>query len=65
LNHIVFLANLIMSRFHAGLELEKQDTGALSPRMGAIGLSTSQFPQIVDMIPLSVFEAAPAAAITA
>lgn len=65
LNHIVFLANLIMSRFHSGLELEKQDTGALSPRMGAIGLSTNQFAQIVDLIPLSVFEAAPESALTA
>jgi putative nucleotidyltransferase with HDIG domain len=65
LNHIVYLANLIMSRFHAGLELEKQDTGALAPRLGAIGLSTSQFSHIVDMIPLSVFEAAPESAITA
>jgi len=64
LNHIVFLANLIMSRFHAGLELEKQDTGALAPRLGAIGLSTSQLSQIVDMIPLSVFDAAPESAIT-
>jgi len=65
LDHIVFLANLIMSRFHAGLELEKQDTGALAPRLRAIGLSTGELPRIVDMIPLSVFEAAPAAAITA
>jgi hypothetical protein len=54
-----------MSRFHAGLELEKQDTGALAPRLRAIGLSTGELPRIVDMIPLSVFEAAPAAAITA
>jgi putative nucleotidyltransferase with HDIG domain len=65
LKHIVFLANLIMSRFHAGLELEKQDTGALAPRLEAIGLSVRQFPQIVDMIPLRVFEAEPASAITA
>ena len=65
LDHIVFLANLIMSRFHAGLELEKQDNGALAPRLRAIGLSTGELPRIVDMIPLSVFEAAPAAAITA
>jgi putative nucleotidyltransferase with HDIG domain len=65
LNHIVFLANLIMSKFHAGLELEKQDTGDLAPRLEAIGLSVGQFPQIVDMIPLAVFEAEPASAITA
>jgi len=64
LNHIVFVANLIMSRFHAGLELETQDTGALASRLRAIGLSVNQFPQIVDMIPLSVWEAAPVSAIS-
>jgi putative nucleotidyltransferase with HDIG domain len=64
LKHIVFVANLIMSRFHAGLELEQQGTGALASRLKAIGLSVSQFPQIVDMIPLSVFEAAPESAIS-
>lgn len=64
LNHIVFLANLIMSRFHTGLELEKQEIGALVPRLAAIGLSETQFPQIVDMIPLNVFKAYPEAAIS-
>ena len=63
LNHIVFLANLIMSRFHSGLELEKQAIGALAPRLSAIGLSEAQFPQIVDMIPLNVFKASPQVAI--
>ncbi len=63
LNHIVFLANLIMSRFHAGLELERQAVGALAPRLAAIGLSEAQFPQIVDMIPLNVFNASPELAI--
>ncbi len=65
LNHIVFLANLIMSRFHAGLELEKPDTGELAPRLRAIGLTAGQLARIVDMIPLNVFEAAPVSAITA
>lgn len=63
LAHIVFVANVIMSGFHAGLEMEKQDTGALASRLKVIGLSAKQFPQIVDMIPLSVFEAAPESAI--
>jgi putative nucleotidyltransferase with HDIG domain len=65
LNHTVFVANLIMSRFHAGLELEKQDARALAPSLKALGLSVDQFAPIVDMVPLSVFEAAPESAISA
>jgi putative nucleotidyltransferase with HDIG domain len=64
LNHIVAVANLIMSWFHAGLELETQDPGALAPSLKAIGLSVGQFAPIVDMIPLSVFEPAPESAIS-
>ncbi|MGE5258429.1 MAG: HDOD domain-containing protein, partial [Hyphomicrobiales bacterium] len=51
LTHIICVANRIMSRFHAGLQIEKQDTGALASRLKAIGLSVNQFAQIVDMIP--------------
>jgi putative nucleotidyltransferase with HDIG domain len=64
LNHIVYVANLIMSRFHAGLELDRQDTGALASRLKAIGLLVNQLPQIVDAIPLSVFEPTPESAIS-
>jgi putative nucleotidyltransferase with HDIG domain len=61
---LVFLANLIMSQFHAGLEIERQDTRSLAPRLAAIGLAASQLSQIVDMIPMDVFEGSPAAAIS-
>jgi HD-like signal output (HDOD) protein len=64
LDGLIFLANLIMSRFHAGLEIERQGTHSLAPRLAAIGLSASQLPQIVDMIPMDVFEASPVAAIS-
>ena len=65
LAHIVFLANFLMSSFRAGLEVEKLDAGLLASRLAAIGLAVDQFPQIVDMIPVNVLEAAPAAAIAA
>ena len=65
LNHLVFLSDLIMSRFHAGLELEKQNAPALAPQLQVLGLSTHQLPHIVDMIPMSVFEADPQSAISA
>ena len=64
LNHVVFLANLIMARFHSGLELESQDGGRLAPRLDAIGLTLERLPAIIDSIPLAVFEPAPAAALT-
>jgi len=64
LNCLVFLADLIMSWFNAGLELEKQNACALAPQLEVLGLSTNQFPHIVDMVPLSVFEAAPQSAIS-
>jgi hypothetical protein len=54
-----------MSCFRAGLQVEKLDAGLLASRLAAIGLAVDQFPQIVDMIPVTVFEAAPTAAIAA
>jgi putative nucleotidyltransferase with HDIG domain len=64
LNSLIFLANLLMSQFHAGLEIERQGTQALAPRLAAIGLSADQLLSIVDMIPMGVFEASPLAAIS-
>jgi putative nucleotidyltransferase with HDIG domain len=64
LDHLVFLANLIMARFHCGLELEAQGGGRLAPRLEAIGLAIDRLPAIIDSIPLTVFEPAPAAALT-
>jgi HD-like signal output (HDOD) protein len=57
--HIVHLADLLMSRFHSGLELERLDTEALAARLQAVGLSISDFPAIVDHIPIKVLESSP------
>jgi putative nucleotidyltransferase with HDIG domain len=57
--HIVYLADLLMSRFHTGLELERLNTDALAARLETIGLSISGFPALVDLIPLKVLEASP------
>ncbi len=59
LAHTVYLADLLMSRFHAGLELDRLDTAALSARLAVLGLSIERFPDIVDLIPLRVFESSP------
>ena len=57
--HTVYLADLIMSRFNTGLELERLGTATLSARLEAIGLSAERFPAIVDLIPVGVFESSP------
>ncbi len=55
LTHIVYLAELLMSRFHTGLELERSDTGNLDKRLETIGLSAKDFISIVDRIPAEIF----------
>jgi putative nucleotidyltransferase with HDIG domain len=62
--HIVYLADLLMSRFHAGLELERLNTDTLETRLEAIGLSISAFPALVDHIPLKALESSPEFALT-
>lgn len=57
--HIVYLADLLMSRFHAGLEVERLNTDALATRLETLGLSIRKFPEIVEMIPLKVLETLP------
>ncbi|MCG6533740.1 MAG: HDOD domain-containing protein [Syntrophales bacterium LBB04] len=55
LNHIVYLADLIMSRFHSGLEIESLDTTNLESRMNLLGLPVASFSDLLDRIPINVF----------
>ena len=64
LTHIVYLADLLMSRFHSGLELERLSTATLSSRLRTIGYSIEKFSHIVDLIPAGVFKSAPELALT-
>ncbi len=50
LTHVVYLADLIMSRFMVGQELEKLDTDALASRLRRIGSTTEQFPLLIERI---------------
>lgn len=59
LTYIVSLADFLMSRFVVGLELESNVTSNIASQLEAIGLSTSQLPDIVDLIPKSLFEVSP------
>ena len=64
LKHIVYLADLLMSRFHTGLELDRLSTEALSARLRTIGFSIEKFSHIVDLIPAGVFKPEPELALT-
>lgn len=55
---IVYLADLLMSRFLSGLEIERLDTRTLSQHLEALGLKISDFADLVDAIPSAVFETA-------
>ena len=58
LTTIVYLADLLMSRFHPGLELERMGTDHLTDQMAKLDLSPGQFCDLVDLIPGKVFEPA-------
>lgn len=53
LTHVVYIADLLMSRFHTGLELECLNTNKFISRFERTGLSISQFQEVVDLIPLN------------
>jgi putative nucleotidyltransferase with HDIG domain len=52
---IVFLADLLMSRFHAGLEIERIQDGYLNRHLDMLGLNHDALRSIVDAIPHWVF----------
>ncbi len=58
LTTIIYLADLLMSRFHSGLELERMGTDKLADHLSRLNLSTGQFNHLVDLIPGKVFEPA-------
>ncbi len=57
--HIIYLADLVMSRFHLGLEVERLNTDQLPQRLDTLGLSIQSFQDIVDMIPVKALEPSP------
>jgi putative nucleotidyltransferase with HDIG domain len=63
LPHIIYLADLIMSKFHGGLALEWLDTDKLGARMNLLGLAPTALSDLVGLIPIEVFGAFPELAI--
>ncbi len=55
LTHIVYLADLIMSRFVVGLELEWLNTNTLPSRLQKIGLNQNQFHTIIEKTTRQIF----------
>ena len=54
--HLVYLADLLISRFIVGQELERLNTEALSERLQKLGLRPEQFPAIIDSMPHQIFQ---------
>ncbi|RJP76821.1 MAG: HDOD domain-containing protein [Desulfobacteraceae bacterium] len=52
LSHIIFLTELIMSRFHTSLELVPISVEYFQASLEKLGLSISRFPDIVNLIPI-------------
>lgn len=54
--HIVYLADLLTSRFNTSLELERLNTESLASRLKTIGFSIDRFADLVDFIPVKSLE---------
>ena len=53
---IVYLADLLMSRFLVGQELERLDTDHLKKSLHLLGLETEKFSSIIETIPGQIFQ---------
>ncbi|MGA1791585.1 MAG: HDOD domain-containing protein, partial [bacterium] len=56
LTQIVYFADLLMSRFIVGQELERMGTAFLKTRLEKIGMTLDQFPTMVERVPRQLFE---------
>jgi putative nucleotidyltransferase with HDIG domain len=56
LTHLVYLADLIMSRFLVGQDFERLDTECLGKRLEKLGFKSNQLAALVDKIPPRIFE---------
>jgi len=55
LSHVVYLADLITSKFMAGQELERVNADKLGIRLKAVGIKPEEFPRLIDSIPNRIF----------
>ncbi len=59
LTQILYVSNLLMERFHAGLELEHSVGRDLPEKMTEIGFSIDRLPDLVDTLPKELFSTSP------
>ncbi|MEJ2586058.1 MAG: HDOD domain-containing protein [Deltaproteobacteria bacterium] len=59
LTTLIYLADLLMSRFQMGQKLDRMNTHRLTERLQQLGLTREQFPVLVDRIPKGVFQYSP------
>jgi putative nucleotidyltransferase with HDIG domain len=57
----VYLADLLMSRFRTGLEIERVETRSLTALLADIGLTNNDFADLVDAMPASALKTMEAA----
>jgi putative nucleotidyltransferase with HDIG domain len=55
LAHLVYLSDLIMSRFFVGQEIERLNTESLSSRIENVGFKRDQFVEIVESVPSQLY----------
>lgn len=53
LTHLIYLSNLLMSRFQVGYELSRVETDKLAETFEALGIEPSRFNEVIDYIPWS------------
>jgi putative nucleotidyltransferase with HDIG domain len=53
---IVYLADLLMSKFQPRHELEQLETEKLPDRLNRLGLTVGDFPKLIDRIPKNIFQ---------
>ncbi|MDY6837235.1 MAG: HDOD domain-containing protein [Thermodesulfobacteriota bacterium] len=56
LTHLVYVADLIMSRFIVGQELERLNTDELASRLRKTGIEPEEFPAVVDSVSHKISE---------
>ena len=59
LTHMVYIADFLMSKFHAGVELEHMNMDNFINWFEKTGLSISRFQDVLDLIPVTIFESSP------
>jgi putative nucleotidyltransferase with HDIG domain len=55
---IVYIADLLMSKFQAHHEIEQIDTEKLSERLNRLDLNSDHLPILIDLIPKHIFQSA-------